>query len=173
MLLSQHLRSDRILLEMSTQPLDEEQLEALGPRAVRVQKERVLEEIAGFLESSSRVGNAKRLLTDLINRERKAGTAVGGGLAIPHVRTLNVKEPTVALLRSSEGLEFDAPDGDPVHILLVIVAPPYDDRLYLKIYKEAASMFLQDHTLSWLLEANSESEILQFIRAPEKFVIDW
>lgn len=173
MLLSQHLRSDRILLEMSTRPLDEEQLEALGPRAVRVQKEAILAEIAEFLESCARVGNSKRLLTDLINRERKAGTAVGGGLAIPHVRTMNVKEPTVALLRSSEGLDFGAPDGEPVHIFLVMVAPPYDDRLYLRIYKEAAELFLQEHTLSWLLEATSESEILQFLRSPEKFVVDW
>jgi len=173
MLLSRHLLSDRILMEMRTQPLDEEQLEALGPRALQVQQEAILAEVAEFLESRARVGNARRLLTDLVNRERKAGTAVGGGLAIPHVRTMNVKEPTVALLRSTGGLEFGAPDGEPVHIFLVLVAPPYDDRLYLKIYKEAAELFLQEHTLEWLLEATSESEILQFLRSPEKFVIDW
>ncbi|MFH0945923.1 MAG: PTS sugar transporter subunit IIA [Planctomycetota bacterium] len=171
--LSRHLRSDRIKLEMDTRPLDVDELEVLGPRAERVQKERILAEIADFLEGTSRVGNAKRLLTDLINRERKAGTGVGGGLAIPHVRTMNVKEPTVALLRSTEGLEFGAPDGELVHIFLVIVGPPYNDRLYLKIYKEAAELFLHEHTLEWLLDATSESEVLQFLRSPEKFVIDW
>ena len=82
MLIAQHLRHDRIRLEMETQPLDAEQLETLGPRATRVQKHAVLEEIAHFLETHARVGNAKRLFTDLDHRERKASTAVGSTVSM-------------------------------------------------------------------------------------------
>lgn len=173
MLLARHLRHDRILLDMETPPLSDEEREEGGERAVREHKETVLAEIARFLEERARVGNSKRLLTDLINRERKACTAVGGGLAIPHVRTMNVKEMTAVLLRSKAGLEFDAPDGRPVHIFLALVAPPYDDKLYLKIYKEVAELFLRGDVLDWLLNAETENDIFGFLRSPEKFVVDW
>lgn len=173
MLIAQHLRHDRIRLEMTTVPLSDEESETLGNRAGREIKERVLAEIAEFLEETARIGNRKRLLTDLIHRERKAGTAVGGGLAIPHVRSLTVKEPTVALLRSREGLGFDAPDDAPVHIFLVMVAPPYDDKLYLKFYREAGELFQRDDVLRWLLAAESETEVLQFFRSPEQFLDEW
>lgn len=168
MLIARHLRDERICMEMRTRPMNEEELEELGPRAMRVQKERILEEIAEYLDETARVGNKKKLLTDMIHRERKACTAVGRGLAIPHVRTMNVKEPTIALFRSHEGLEFDAPDKQPVHIFLVLLAPPYDDRLYLKVYKEAGELFLRDDVLPWLLAAESPNEILNFFRSPEK-----
>ena len=172
MLIARHLRHDRIRLEMETRRLDEEEREELHGRSLRDFKETVLGEIARFLEETAQVGNAKRLLTDMIHRERKACTAVGKGLAIPHVRTMNVREPTVALLRSREGLDFDAPDDAPVHIFLVMVAPPYNDKLYLKFYREAAELFQRDDVLEWLLEAENETDVFQFFRSPEQFLFD-
>lgn len=170
--ISRHLKDDRIRMEMQTPPLSDEEVETLGVRAARTQKERVLTEIVDFLLESGEVGNPKKLLTDLIHRERRAGTAVGRGLAIPHVRTSNVKGPTVAFLRSTEGIDFEAPDGDPVHIFLVLLAPPWDDRLYLKIYREAAELFLRDDVMPYLLSAESPNDVLNFFRHPERYFWD-
>lgn len=170
--IARHLRHERIRLEMHTAPLDEAERETLGPRATRVLKERVLDEIAHFLDATARVGNAHRLFTDLVNRERKANTAVGRGLAIPHVRTASVKEATIGLLRSTPGLDFGAPDAQPTHVFLVLVAPPWDDKLYLKVYREAAELFLRDDVLPWLLEATSETEIMNFFRGPERYLVE-
>lgn len=165
-LIAKHLRHDRIRLEMHTEPLAPEELEELGPRAERVLAERIIHEVAEFLEHTAKVGNATRLEKDLVNRERKANTAVGHGLAIPHVRTMNVKEPTIALLRSTPGLMIGAPDGEPVHVFLVIVAPPWDDKLYLRVYREAAEIFLREETLPHLLEAATANDIFNFFRDP-------
>src|SRR5690606_25013517 len=155
--------------EMQTRPLSAEEVEELGPRAPRVLKERILEEIVEFLAETADIGNARKLLADLIHRERKACTAVGRGLAIPHVRTQNVKGPTVAFLRSTEGLEFGAPDGELVHVFLVLLAPPWDDKLYLRIYREAAELFLREDVLPFLMEAETENDVLNFFRHSEKY----
>ena len=69
-------------------------------------------------------------------------------------------------------LFFGAPDGELVHIFLVMVAPPYDDRLYLKFYREAAELFQREDVLRWLLDADSETEVFQFFRSPEQFLFD-
>ena len=161
------LRNERIRLEMKTLPLSAEERDALGPRATRVIKERVLDEIATLLDETAPIGSRKRLFDDLVHRERKASTAAGGGLAIPHVRTMNVKEPIVAFLRSTPGLDFASPDGRPTHVFLVLVAPPWDDRVYLKFYREAADLFLRAGALEALLTAKTESEVLGFFRRGE------
>lgn len=168
MLIPRYLRNEYVCMSMETGPLDDDEVDALGASATRVLKERILGEIVEFLSDSDAVGNPKRLLTDMINRERKACTAVGGGLAIPHVRTLNVKKALVALFRSQVGLEFEAPDQMPVHIFLVLLAPPYDDRHYLKIYREVGELFLREDTLMRLLRAETPSEIMNYFRSPER-----
>ena len=76
----------------------------------------------------------------------------------------------MAFLRSTPGLEFDAPDGRPVHVFLALVAPPWDDRLYLKVYREAAELFRRSDVLPWLLAARTPNDVFNFFRAPERFL---
>jgi len=64
--------------------------------------------------------------------------------------------------------EVAAPDGKPVHVFLVLVAPPWDDRLYLKFYREAADLFLREGALETLLAAKIESDVLEFFRKPDE-----
>ncbi len=124
-------------------------------------KESALSELCDLLDSSGKTGNKSKLLTDLVNREKKSSTAVGKGVAIPHVRTMQAKELILAFARSAEGLDFDAPDGEPVHLFFAMVAPPYDDKLYLSIYKEIGTLILADESRQRLLDAKNEHEIIR------------
>jgi PTS system fructose-specific IIC component len=99
-------------------------------------KETVLGEIADLFESAGTISNRSKLLTDLINRERKASTGLGRHVAVPHVRTKQARAFTAALLRSPEGIWFDALDGKPVHLFFAMVAPPYEDQTYLKAFRQ-------------------------------------
>ncbi|RME85563.1 MAG: PTS sugar transporter subunit IIA, partial [Planctomycetota bacterium] len=72
------------------------------------------------------------------NREKKATTGLGEGFALPHVRTMEARDLAMALLRVPEGVDFDAIDQKPVYLFLAMVAPPYDDNLYLRIYRDIA-----------------------------------
>ncbi len=127
-------------------------------------KEAVLSELADLIASASRVGNRNRLFTDLLNRERKASTGLVRGIAIPHVRTIEAREMVFAFARSSAGLEFDSLDGEPAHLFFAIVAPPYDDSLYLKIYKQMATAFQATDILNAFLNAKEPGEIIRAMR---------
>ncbi|NLF33070.1 MAG: PTS transporter subunit EIIA [Planctomycetes bacterium] len=66
------------------------------------------------------------LLQVLLARESVGSTAIGAGIAIPHVRnpiTLHVAQPIVALCFLEHGIDFQAMDGRPVHTLFTIVSP--------------------------------------------------
>ena len=133
-------------------------------RYLRSLKEDILGEIADLFEASGQIGNRNKLLTDLVNRERKATTALGNGVAVPHVRTMQAKSMVVALLRSPEGIYFDAPDEEPVHFFFAMVAPPYEDQTYLKLYKSIAKLFSNESVVDELKTADNEGELRRILR---------
>src|SRR5205814_2588893 len=66
------------------------------------------------------------LLRLFLAREACASTAIGDGIAIPHVRNpivLHVARPTITLAFLARPVDFGAPDGKPVHVLYSIISP--------------------------------------------------
>jgi mannitol/fructose-specific phosphotransferase system IIA component (Ntr-type) len=133
----------------------------LGQRNLNRVREEVIQELTDLLAASGDAGNPNRLFKDLLDREKKAVTAVGEGVAFPHVRTLQVKRFIMAFGRSEEGLPFAAPDGEPVHLFFAMVAPPYDDRTYLKAYRSLAKLLLEPEHRELFMTARDASEILR------------
>lgn len=131
-------------------------------------RESVITELCGLLALSGQVANENRLFKDLNNREKKAVTAIGQGIAFPHVRTLQVKSFVMAFGRSSEGLPFDAPDGEPVRLFFAMAAPPYDDRTYLRVYKSLAKLLINPENYELFLHATEPSEILRALELVEE-----
>ena len=159
------LTRDAIRMELQTKRLPDGDLadgfDPLGPQNVERIREGVIAEITDLFQVTGEVGNPRRLFRDLYNREKRAVTAVGQGIAFPHVRTLQVKSFLMAFGRSSEGLPFDAPDGAPVHLFFAMAAPPYDDKTYLRVYRSLATLLLQPEYYEQFLTAQDPNEILR------------
>ena len=84
MTLMRHIRSELIKLAMDTRQDPELTEDPNGSiRYLRSLKEEILEEIVDLFDATGQVGNRNKLLTDLVNRERKASTALGNGVAVP------------------------------------------------------------------------------------------
>ena len=74
------------------------------------------------------------LLRLFLAREASASTAIGDGIAIPHVRNpivLHVARPAVTLAFLSQPVDFGALDGKPVHVLFSIISPTNRSHLQL------------------------------------------
>ncbi len=130
-------------------------------------KERILSELVSILDKSGRTGNNCKLLTDFINRERKATTAIGHGIAIPHIRTMQAKEFLIGVARSVDGYYFDAPDNEPVHLFFIMAAPPYDDSFYLKIFKGLAENLQYESFRQELMQAKEPYDIIRAFKNME------
>lgn len=99
----------------------------------------VIGELVELLSVGERI---KSMLKDnLLKREKMGSTGVGKGIAIPHCRSVLVDKLTVIIGRSKRGIDYDAQDGKPVHLLFLIVAPPQPQPLeYLVILGEIAKL---------------------------------
>lgn len=74
------------------------------------------------------------LLQLYLAREASASTAIGEGIALPHVRNpivLNVTQPMIAVCFLAQPIDFGALDGRPVHVLFSLVSPTMRTHLQL------------------------------------------
>lgn len=163
MKLARYLKPGQIRLRLRTETPAETPDGWSRERLVRHVKESVLRELVECFEASGRVVNPSRLFTDLLNRERKASTGIGEGVAVPHVRTLQARDLILVFARSEKGVEFDAIDGKPVHLFFGVVAPPYNDRLYLQVYRRLMKAFLQEGARERMLQARDEHEAIKIL----------
>jgi mannitol/fructose-specific phosphotransferase system IIA component (Ntr-type) len=160
-----YLRPEAVRLELQTRAVPPGDLpdgfDPLSERNLNRIRDEVLEELCELFDATGGVSSRSRLYRDLQNREKKAGTAVGSGVAIPHVRTLQAREFLMCFGRSTEGLPFRAPGGEPVHLFFGMISPPYEDRVYLKVYRHLASVLLQSEYFQELMSAKDPSEVLR------------
>lgn len=163
--LARLLKPQHVLLDLRTRNLpDDEREEIPAEQYLWQMKEGVLRELVDLLDRSNRVSNRNKLFQDLLNRERKATTGLANGVAIPHVRTIYAKELLVGFARSDHGVEFDCLDQMPAHLFFIMVAPPYDDTVYLKLYKQLAEAFSVRDMRNEFMDAQSEGEIVRLVK---------
>ena len=102
-------------------------------------KKRAFEE-AGLLFENLH-GLSRALVTDsLFARERLGSTGLGHGVAIPHGRIKGLKSPMAAVFQLAQSIGFDAPDEQPVKILIFLLVPEAATQKHLEILSEIAEL---------------------------------
>ncbi|MDW8336015.1 MAG: PTS sugar transporter subunit IIA [Tepidimonas sp.] len=102
-------------------------------------KKRAFEEAGLLFESLHGLNRA--LITDsLFARERLGSTGLGHGVAIPHGRIKGLKQPMAAVFRLAQPIGFDAPDEQPVNLLIFLLVPEAATQKHLEILSEIAEL---------------------------------
>lgn len=121
-------------------------------------KKRAFEE-AGLLFENLH-GLSRALVTDsLFARERLGSTGLGHGVAIPHGRIKGLKSPMAAVLQLSQPIGFDAPDEQPVKLLIFLLVPEAATQKHLEILSEIAEL-LSDAPLRENMKSTADSAAL-------------
>ncbi len=128
-------------------------------------KKRAFEE-AGLLFENLH-GLSRSLVTDsLFSRERLGSTGLGHGVAIPHGRIKGLKSPMAAVLQLAQPIGFEAPDEQPVGLLVFLLVPEAATQKHLEILAEIAEM-LSDANLREKLEHPDDAVDLH------RLIVDW
>lgn len=99
------------------------------------------------------------LFNSVIQREEMGSTGIGNGIAIPHTRSMVVTEMRIAIARPKNPLDFNSVDKKPVHIVFLIVAPPYSSESeYLILLGKIAEAFHEASSYDGLLSAENREE---------------
>jgi PTS system nitrogen regulatory IIA component len=121
-------------------------------------KTQALEEIAKHLGRRHHIEHTT-IFNALVRREKSGSTAVGHGLAIPHARIADIRQPIVFLARTKLPIKFGALDHQPVSVLFVIIVPEHANEEHLLILGAVAEMFASENFRSQL-ESATDSDTL-------------
>jgi nitrogen PTS system EIIA component len=121
-------------------------------------KKRAFEEAGLMFENLH--GLSRALVTDsLFARERLGSTGLGHGVAIPHGRIKGLKAPMASVFRLSQPIGFDAPDEQPVGLLIFLLVPEAATQKHLEILSEIAEL-LSDAVLREKIKSADAADVL-------------
>lgn len=127
-------------------------------------KQEALEELAEKFVETDLIRNKEILLEMLQRRESVGSTGIGHGIAIPHGRTTATAELTVAFGKCSKGIEWDSIDKNPVNLVFLIVAPPYEEKnKYLPMLGTLVEFLSQDKNRKKLLSTENFEDFEQLL----------
>jgi len=98
----------------------------------------------------------------LFARERLGSTGLGYGVAIPHGRIKGLKNPMAAVFQLAAPIGFDAPDEQPVSLLIFLLVPEASTQKHLEILSEIAEL-LSDSRVRDRLKASQDAHALHQI----------
>ena len=83
---------------------------------------------------------------------------------MPHARIADAKAFCVGAGISRAGIDFNAPDGKPAHVLFLLVSPQQDDGAQLDILSDVAERFSDPAFYEKAAAASSYTEFLAVLR---------
>lgn len=128
-------------------------------------KKRLFEQVGLLFENSRQIPRA-RVFDSLFDREKLGSTGLGYGVAIPHGRIKQLKEPVCAFVRTAAPVPFEAPDGQPVRLVFAMLVPEHATEAHLELLSELAQMFSDAMLRDALMQT-------QDIQAAHRLIVEW
>jgi len=125
-------------------------------------KKRVFEQAGLVFENNQGIARSK-VFDSLFARERLGSTGLGQQVAVPHGRIKGLKEPVACLVRVQDPIPFDAPDGQPVKLLVFLLVPESANQHHLDILSELAQMLSDREFREQLLSSAEPGAVHQLI----------
>ena len=126
-------------------------------------KNDVLYEMAKVAVNEAIHEDVEALYDELLDRERLMSTGIGIGIAVPHTRCPETETFTVAIGRSAEGVKYDSLDGQPVHLVILIIAPGNDRREYLQLLAKVVMKLKDREFFQKLMDAPTPGDMYDII----------
>ncbi|HUU68624.1 MAG TPA: PTS sugar transporter subunit IIA [Planctomycetota bacterium] len=131
------------------------------------EKEEVFAELIELLVRSRKIADRAAALKAVESREAMGTTGIGRGIAIPHGKDPSIKQLTAALGISREGIEYEAMDNQPVHVVFLVLAEGNNPGPHVQCLAEIARLLQVPGFYKRLLEARTAKEVLDIIRTEE------
>ena len=132
-------------------------------------KKDVIAELCELLKANGKIKDAGTVAEALMEREKLGSTGIGQGVAIPHGKSDAAEGLVAALGISKRGVEFEALDGEPVHLVFLLVAPPDSTGNHLKALARISRLLKDKFFRQALKEAKSPDEIQKIIQEEDEY----
>jgi PTS system nitrogen regulatory IIA component len=129
-------------------------------------KRDVLLALSDNLASAPQVKNRQELTQEILRREELMSTAIGRGIAIPHIRLSSVTDLVVSVgISRTDIADFQTLDDEPVRLVFMIAAAYNQHAYYLQTLSFFSARLKNRELRDSLLGAKTEDQVFKFLTA--------
>lgn len=135
-------------------------------------KDEIIGELVNLLSDEDSIKDLIEIKERVLEREEIMSTGVGKGFAIPHAKTSAVKGIIACFAKSKKELEFNSLDGEPVHLIFLLIGQDNLIGPHIKLLSRISRMMNKDEFREALLNANTPEKIYHTFEEEEKKYIE-
>ena len=135
-------------------------------------KSSILRDLAAVADKTGQLSDTKTLIESLVAREDLCSTAVPGGFAVPHPRSVEpylFETSFLVVGRPIQEIHFGAPDGEPTHLFFLLCCQ--DDRLHLHTLARLCLIAMKTNVLAQLRDAPDAQSMREALVAAEQEIL--
>ena len=123
-------------------------------------------QLSQVLATAPQIKNASELTAEILKREELMSTAIGKGIAIPHVRLSSVTDLVMAVGVCKKPIsDYQTIDDTPVDLLFMIAAAYNQHSLYLKTISHFCGKLKQEGLRENIINAKDAQEVFSLLMA--------
>lgn len=144
--------------------------EAIIPQLAATTKEGVIREMVESLRTAGyfKGGETEDIVRAVLKREQLGSTGIGRGVAIPHTKHSTVDRLIGTVALSHDGVAFDALDGEPVFIFVLLISPQDRPGDHLRALENVSRSLREDSFVKGLRQATSRDAIWKIITEQDR-----
>ncbi|MDR0540417.1 MAG: PTS sugar transporter subunit IIA [Spirochaetaceae bacterium] len=132
------------------------------------EKDEVFEELVDHFCKATKLPVRDAVLAALKEREAKMSTGIQNGIAIPHGKSAAVDKMYGVLGISKKGIQYDSLDGNPVYLVLMIIAPPVEAERHLHLLQRMAELLRSPSFYKDVTAAENKESVFSIIKRYEE-----
>lgn len=127
-------------------------------------KEEAIGELTDLLVLDDDVTSKKDFVKDVLFRETEGITGLGQGVAIPHGKSLSVKDTSIAIGLSHQPIKWESLDNEPVNLIILFAVRDEDaSKLHLKLLQHVAILLADDNFIEKIHNVKSKQEVINLL----------
>lgn len=139
--------------------------DGIVPQLSATSKKQALEELSALAAKATGI-DAREVFNALQHRERLGSTGMGRGIAIPHVKFKSLNGIICLFARLPTPIDFESPDGEPVDLLFLLLAPEHAGGDHLKALARISRLVREPAVLEQLRNAPDKAALKSLLTAP-------
>jgi fructose-specific phosphotransferase system IIA component len=130
-------------------------------------KKSVITELVDLLNENGLLLDRDVALEAVLVREQTKSTGIGSGIAVPHGKCKAVKGLVMAIGITSEPIDFESIDGNPVTIIILLVSPVDQTGPHIQALAKISKLMLDEPFKQALEKATSAEEVYELLSSKE------